>query len=122
MQQIQLNCHDEYEDYDPFGHVDADGNDVSIASDGLDEETSRATNSECSRIVDSNNEPKIQTCATDNRKTKRDDTQELSDCSHSLTLEQKYPNFGWMQQGIRKDDELQITCPEGDDPTIYGSI
>ena len=33
MQQVQLNNHDDYEDYDPFGHIDADGNDVSIATE-----------------------------------------------------------------------------------------
>jgi len=45
MQQMQL-CQEEYEDYDPFGHVDADGNDVSIASDCRAEEPSKVEDNE----------------------------------------------------------------------------
>ena len=40
----------------------------------------------------------------------------------NLTMQQKYPKFGWNLDTTQRDDELQITCPDGDDPTIYGSI
>ena len=36
MHQAQLTSYDDYEDYDPFGHVDADGNDINMLKDKED--------------------------------------------------------------------------------------
>ena len=37
-------------------------------------------------------------------------------------LHQKYPKYGWDSECMQRDEELQVTLPDGDDPTIYGCI
>ena len=68
--------------------------------------------------------PKVeqQVCTTVRQETEQDVTQDYRDATDTVTLDQKYSNFGWNQDGIQRDDQIQITSPDGEDPTIHGTI
>ena len=122
MQQIQLNSYEEYDEYDPFGQVDTDGNDISTAVECDSEGANTRIGDDvkaCSDIAITANQhvspANLQASNHDDKLNNRDE-------SDTLTFEQKYPNYGWNQEGIQRDDQIQITSPDGEDPTIYGTI
>ena len=68
--------------------------------------------------------PKVeqQVCTTDRQETEQDVTQNYRNDADTLPFDQQYPNYGWNHDGIQRDDELQITSPDGEDPTLYGTV
>jgi hypothetical protein len=117
MHQAQLTSYGDFEDYDPFGHVDADGNDINMsqAKEDITPDDSEALTKQAKQVGQS-----VDTAYKENAEMEVEHDNLNADAS--LTMEQKYPKFGWNLDTTQRDDELQITCPDGEDPTIYGSI
>jgi hypothetical protein len=63
MQQILLNSHDDYDDYDPFGHNDADGNGDIKTGESIATGTTRDGTPKATKTPKTEYEPRFRTAA-----------------------------------------------------------
>jgi hypothetical protein len=150
MRQIQLNELEEYDDYDPFGNIDADGNDANPHDDDDSLGKNSAEALDDFHEPTSDQQPAHLNAATSDSQAAYPKVEDVIDCINAgpiignrasvsdsvgltaepvanegdrdnLTLQQRYPKYGWNSEYMHRDYELQVTLPDGEDPTLFGS-
>jgi len=150
MRQIQLNELEEYDDDDPFGNIDADGNDANPHDDddSLGKNSAEVLND--FQEPTSDQQPTHLNAATSDSQVAYPKVKDVVDCINAgpiicnrasvsdsvgltaepvanegdrdnLTLQQRYPKYGWNSEYMHRDYQLQVTLPDGEDPTLFGS-
>ena len=102
---------DEYDTYDPFGEIDADGQDMKTVNfcDASQNQDTVSCASTISKQDDTINAEQPQSTGAAAEHSEKD-------------LQKRFPNYGWLEIGQENDADLQCTYPDARNARLFGDI